>query len=132
MLLYERQQFEFFLQTAVERYVERLEQRFRGCEGAMNSLKQDPSGRSVWLEEFCEAVFEDFLLNNVEGACFILRALAQQNIAPSSVRHETDLSSPATLTVESLLKDLAKRQFSQLMYNKTLEALEQHTGYQAI
>lgn len=132
MHLHERQQFEFFLQTAVERYVERLEQRFRGSEGALASLREDPNGQGVWLEGFCEAVFQDFLLNNVTGACFILRAMAQQKLVPTVANMDLGASSETSLTVESHLRFLAKRQFCQLLYNKSLETLEQHSGYQAL
>ena len=129
---HERQQFEFFLQTAVERYVERLEQRFRGAEAAMQNLRQDPNGQGVWLEGFCQAVFEDFLLNNVNGACFILCAMAQQTLVPICANMELGPSKESSIKVEVHLVNLAKRQFSQLLYNKSLETLEQHSGYQAI
>lgn len=132
MHLYERQQFEFFLQTAVERYVERLEQRFRGADAAMENLRQDPNAQGVWLEGFCEAVFEDFLLNNIDGACFILRSMAQQSIVPTDSPKDFAQSTEKPSSVESHLRDLAKRQFSQLLYNKALESLEQHSGYQAM
>ncbi|MDX1929909.1 MAG: hypothetical protein SFV81_25505 [Pirellulaceae bacterium] len=132
MHLYERQQFEFFLQTAVERYVERLEQRFRGADAAMENLRQEPNGQGVWLEGFCEAVFEDFLLNNIDGACFILRAMAQQKLVPIDSSVDFAQSTEKQISVESHLRDLAKRQFSQLLYNKALESLEQHSGYQAM
>lgn len=134
MLHFERQQFDFFLQTAVERYVERLEQRFRGSERAIVGLREDVNGHGAWLREFCDAVFDEFLLNNVDGACFILRAVAQQKLETDTVLFGSDSASPCTANqnVESHLRQLAKRQFSQLLYNKTLEALEQHSGYQPI
>ena len=130
MLLFEQQQFEFLLQTAVERFVERLEQRFRGPEGALENLRRDPNHQGVWLNGFCEAVFEDFLLNNIDGACFILRALAKR---PISEQPSISSSDPAaSINVETHLIQLARAQFSQLLHQKALEALEQHSGYQTI
>ncbi|MEZ6096829.1 MAG: hypothetical protein R3C03_21845 [Pirellulaceae bacterium] len=80
MDLFERQQFEFFLQIAVERFVERLEQRFRGPEQAAVELRDNPDSDQVWLSGFVDAVFEDFLLGNIDGACFVLRALAKRRL----------------------------------------------------
>jgi hypothetical protein len=122
MALHERQQFDFLLQTAVERFVERLEQRFRGAEDALANLRRDPDGEGVWLTEFTTAVFEDFLLNNIEGACFVLRSLPQRKIELS----------PQTVSVEQLLGSLSHGLFRELLLNKSLEALEQHVGYQKV
>ena len=44
MDLYKQQQFGFFLQTATERYVARLEERFRGAEAARQMIAEDPNG----------------------------------------------------------------------------------------
>jgi hypothetical protein len=121
MELYERQQFDFFLQTATERFVERLEQRFRGANDALAALAAEPESDAVWLHGFVDAVFEDFLLTNVDGACFILRALPRR---PLEIAHAG--------TVESLLMSLAKQQFKVLLLSKTREALEQHSGYQPV
>ena len=41
MELYERQQFDFLLQTSVERYVERIEQRNEGATNALERLLVD-------------------------------------------------------------------------------------------
>ena len=136
MQLFEQQQFEFLLQTAVERFVERLEQRFRGPDLALENLRRDPNSQGVWLNGFCEAVFEDFLLNNIDGACFVLRALAQRTIedqvADYSDSDAAKVTAPAKSTVESHLVILARKQFCQLLHQKSLEALEQHSGYQTI
>lgn len=123
MALYERQQFDFLLQTAVERFVERLEQRFRGPSPAREQLQLDPEGEGVWLSKFTAAVFEDFLLNNVDGACFVLRALPRQPV---------ELTTSPPQTVEVHLVDLAQRSFARLLRAKSLELLEQHAGYEPI
>lgn len=121
MDLYKQQQFGFFLQTATERYVTRLEERFRGAAGALEALNQDPNGEGVWLNEFVEAVFEDFLLNNVEGACFVLQSLPKRTAESS-----------AAGTVETIVIEMAKKLFSDLLLQKTIESLEQHSGYQSV
>ncbi len=121
MDLYQQQQFGFFLQTATERYVARLEERFRGAESALEVLKQNPNGEGVWLDQFTDAVFEDFLLNNVEGSCFILQSLPKRQL---------DSTPPGT--VETVLIGMAKKLFAELLLQKTTESLEQHSGYQSV
>ncbi len=88
MDLHERQQFDFLLQVAVERYVERVEQ-----------IGPD----RVKLNAFVDAIFSDFLLDNADGACFVLRALA---------KHEQELVV------------MAKAAFSDLIRRKIDETLE--------
>ncbi len=121
MDLYQQQQFGFFLQTATERYVARLEERCRGADGALESLRQDPNGEGAALDSFTDAVFDDFLLNNVEGACFILQALPKR---------QTSITAPGT--VETTLIAMAKQLFAELLLQKTIESLEQHSGYQSV
>ena len=122
MDLYKQQQFGFFLQTATERYVARLEERFRGAAAALEKIKLDANAEGVWLDEFVDAVFEDFLLNNVEGACFVLQALAKRQIEESIPPGQ----------VEATIIAIAKTLFAQLMLQKTIESLEQHSGYQSV
>jgi len=121
MDIYQKQQFGFFLQTATERYVARLEERFRGADGALQNVQNDPDGEGVWLTQFTDAVFEDFLLNNVEGSCFVLMALATRHVNATEAG-----------TVEGTLINLAKKLFAELLLQKTIESLEQHSGYQSV
>ena len=121
MDLYAQQQFGFFLQTATERFVARLEERFRGPDQALHRIRENPNGEGVWLDEFTHAVFEDFLLNNVAGASFVLQALAKREVA----------SVPAG-NVETVLVTMARDLFSELLLQKTIESLEQHSGYQSV
>ncbi|HMO16064.1 MAG TPA: hypothetical protein PKD64_18375 [Pirellulaceae bacterium] len=123
MALHERQQFDFLLQTAVERFVERLEQRFRGAHSALEELKCNPEAEGIWLSQFTGAVFDDFLLNNVEGACFVLRSLPQRRV---------NLEATVCGTVEQHLIELSQTLFRELLRNKSKELLEQHVGYQAV
>jgi len=117
MDLHEKQQFDFLLNTAVERYVERLEQRNGGVEIALQRLRHDPDSEGIWLTRFTQAIFDDFLLSNVEGACFILKALAKRparTIAPGKV--------------EFTLLAMAQQIFADLLRQKTEEALEQRSS----
>lgn len=120
MNLHEKQQFDFLLCTAVERFVERLEQRNQGAANALSQLREDPNASGVWLDDFTDAVFRDFLLDNAEGACFILCSLSRR---PSAAL-------PAGRVGDTLLL-MAKRAFADLLQAKAEELLEQHSGYQA-
>jgi hypothetical protein len=68
MELHEWAQFDFLLNTAAERFVERLVQRTGGLEEGLAALRRDPQGESVWLDEFIRAVLRDFLLDGQGGA----------------------------------------------------------------
>jgi len=114
MDLHEKQQFDFLLNTAVERYVERLEQRNGGVEMALQRLRRDPEADGVWLSRFTQAIFDDFLLGNVAGACFVLQGLAKRTVP-----------GVAGGKVETTLGSLAKCAFADLLKQKTEEALEQ-------
>jgi hypothetical protein len=114
MDLHEKQQFDFLLNTAVERYVERLEQRNGGVEIALERLRRDAEGEGVWLRRFTQAIFDDFLLGNAGGACFVLQALAKRTVP-----------GVASGKVETTLDTLAKHAFADLLKQKTEEALEQ-------
>lgn len=135
MQLFEQQQFEFLMQTAVERFVERSEQRFQGAATALERWKQQPQQLADWLGGFCDAIFEDFLLNNADGACFVLRAMAQHQLQVSGSDPADKCQAPAIgehATVEGHLIELAKALFRRLLYRKTLETLELHSSYQAV
>lgn len=123
MELHERQQFDFLLHTAVERYVERLEQRNQGAHHALERLQKEPEGEGVWLSEFVGAVFDDFLLNNSAGAAFVMRALAS--------RKAPELSSKPGQTVEQFSIACAQAVFAVLFQQKTEEVLEQHASFEA-
>lgn len=123
MELHERQQFDFLLHTAVERYVERLEQRNEGATRALARLRENPEAEGVWLSEFVEAVFDDFLLNNSAGAAFVLRALASRKMP--------EVSSKPGQTVEQFAIGCAQSVFAVLFRQKTEEVLEQHASFEA-
>lgn len=102
----------------------RLEERHRGPEPALAALRADPT--AAGLTDFVTAIFQDFLLDNPDGAAFVLRNLPRRPVAP----HRDAVANAAT--VESLLLTLAKALFSELLLLKATEALGQHVGYQAV
>ncbi len=118
MEIHEQQQFGFLLVTAVERYTERLVYRNGGAENALQKARIDWQGEGIWLNQYIEAIFQDFLLNNESGACFILKALAQRSLT---------MADPPQGSVEQILITMAKQAFSELFRQKVEEALEQAT-----
>jgi hypothetical protein len=116
---YQRQQFDFLLLTVVDRFTERLVQRNEGHANALARLRADPQGEGVWLDAFVQAVFQDFLLDNPAGACFVLQALARRRI-----------STPDAGSVETMLSAMARRAFADLLAVKTEEMLEQQASYE--
>ncbi len=122
MDIHQQQQFIFFLQTATERHVVRLEERFRGTDNALQHIRDHPDGEGLLMTEFVDALFADFLLYNADGACFVLRSLPNRTVQP-----------PVTAdTVEQTLVTMAKQLFTELLLQKTIESLEQRSGYQSI
>lgn len=121
MDLHQRQQFDFLLHTATERFVARLEERHRGAAAALAALKAAPDGAGVWLGDFVNAIFQDFLLDNADGAAFVLRSLPRRSLAA----HREGIATAED--VEKLLVELAKCLFAELLQAKTAEALEHHS-----
>ena len=118
MDLYQRQQFDTLLQTAVERYVERLEQRNEGADRALSLLRADAEGNGIWLNQFVGVLFDDFLLNNPDGAAFVLRALPRRQLA-----------APSPGTVETMLVAMARSAFGELLRQKADEELERRSSF---
>jgi hypothetical protein len=126
MDLHQRQQFDFLLQTAAERFVARMEERYRGAQPALEALRADPTATTAALATFVAAIFRDFLLDDADGAAFVLRAVPRRSIAA----HRAALAD--TATVEDLMAALARGLFAELLLTKTLESLEQRAGYEAV
>jgi len=118
--LHQRQQFDFLFATAVERYTERLEQRNEGAAQALERLRRDPEGPGIWLSEFVDALFEEFLLGDPAGAAFVLQALERRPLPA-----QAELGG----TVRSALSGLARAAFSELLRAKAEEALEQRAAF---
>lgn len=115
---YLRQQFDVLLLTAADRFMERIVQRCAGQAAAIERLRDDPQGDGVWLDEYVDAVFGDFCLDDVAGATFVLQALHKR---PAVVHDEG--------TVSDVLVRLAKRVFADLLAAKALEAMDRAERY---
>ncbi len=123
MDIHARQQFDFFFNAAIERFVDRIEQRCGGPVPALEKLRTDPNGEGVWLDEFTGALFRDFLLDNCAGSAFILQALNRRP-APAVT---TD-----GLTVEQAMSAMARGAFASVLRIKTDEQLEQRLAFQVV
>jgi 3'-phosphoadenosine 5'-phosphosulfate sulfotransferase len=120
MDMHERQQFDLLLELAAARFVERLEQRNEGAENALARLRENPDGEFIWIGQFVDALFQDFLLNSIDGAAFVLRAVPRRRVMV-----------PSAGSVEAVLLAMAMSVFSDLLRQKTDEELERRIGYQA-
>jgi hypothetical protein len=118
---YARQQFDFLLNAAIERFVERLEHRCGGPVPALERLRTDPNADGVWADEFVAALFRDFLLDDPSGAAFILQALERRPAPPVP---------PEARSIRDALGHLARRAFRDVLCAKTEEALEQRLAFQ--
>ncbi|WP_337172090.1 hypothetical protein [Gemmatimonas aurantiaca] len=121
-----RQQFDFFLNTAIERFVERVEHRCGGPVPALTRLRLDPNAEGIWVDEFIGALFADFLLDNPAGSAFVLQALSRRPLSAADV---TAMSAEAG-TVGDWLQRMARRSFAIMLAAKTEEALEQRLAFQ--
>ena len=117
---HEQQQFDFFLLTACDRFIERITQRCAGPENALRQLRDFPEGEGIWLSEFVSNLFTDFLLDNPDGACWVLRALANQK-----VNHLP----PQGATISHTLVGFARHVFASLLRRRCLESLDRNTLY---
>lgn len=122
MELHQRQQFDFFFNAAIERFVDRVEQRCGGPVPALARLREDPNADGVWLDEFVDALFGDFLLDNAAGSAFVLQALGRR---PAPL-----LPAAAGETVEQHMGRLARASFATVLRLKCEEALEQRQAFQ--
>lgn len=130
MNAHERQQFDMLLQLAVERYAERLVQRNDGPEQAHARLRDTPDADGVWLSGFVDAVFQDSLLDNTAGACFVLEALERRPAPATTVLGPS--TAPRAPSVAETLAALARGTFAALLRQKTLEELARRSSYQAV
>ncbi len=113
MDLHERAQFDFLLNTAAERFVERLVQRTGGLEEGLAALRADRNGEGVWLDEFVRAVLRDFLLDNPAGSVFVLQACDRRPV-------EAVVSG----AVADVLHELAVQVFTDVLAGKVDQGIE--------
>lgn len=119
---YEKQYFNILLQSATERFVERIIQRSEGAKKALELLRQNPHGEGVWMDKFVDAFFEEFLIDNVAGSSFILQALSNRPFQIHRLPQQQ-------MSVEDILQRMAKEVFEQLLIKKVEEVLEQTIAF---
>jgi hypothetical protein len=107
-----RQQFDVLLAQSGESFIERITQRCAGQDNALQALEADRNADGVWLDEFVDAVFADWCLDNAEGATFVLCALQRR-----------PLSIAAEGSVADVLVRAAKTAFADLLHGKVLESM---------
>lgn len=118
MDLHQQQQFELLLAQSGEAFIDRIVQRCAGQENALAALRRDRNAEGVWLDDFVDAVFADWCLDNVEGAAFVLCALQRR-----------PLEIAASGTVAEVLLRAAKSAYAELLYGKVLESMARASAY---
>jgi hypothetical protein len=118
MEAHEKIYFDFLLNTAVERFTERVIQRKGGPAAALAAIRQEPEAEGVWLSQFVDSFFEDILLGTPAGAVFVLEALEKRPI-----------EAQAAGKLGEVLGRMAKAAFRKLLWEKAQESLEQSLAY---
>lgn len=108
-----RQQFDLLLQEATGSFVERVVHRCGGAQRALDLLRSDPEAEGVWLSRFVGAVFEEHLLEDAAGACFVLQAL-DRRLLPA------DPGGP----VPEVLGRLARMAFAEVLAGRAGQELQ--------
>lgn len=118
MDLHLAQQFDVLLAQSGEGFIERIVQRCAGQDNALRLLQGDRNAEGVWLDDFVDAVFSDWCLDNAEGATFVLCALKRRPLA-------LEADGP----VEEILVRAAKAVYADLLYDKVLESMSRASVY---
>jgi len=115
------------LRAAVERFCERIVQRCEGIGPALKQLRDNPQGEGVWLDDFVGAFFQDSLLDNPGGACFVLQALQRRPVPDRVLPTDGAIDG----SIGDHLQHTARRAFAALLAQKAAEALSQHAAFEA-
>lgn len=118
MELFLRQQFELLLQDATGNFTERIVHRCGGPDNALARLADDPDGEGVHRAEFVRSFFQENLLDNVGGHCFVLEAL-ERRILPA------DPGGPAA----EVLQRLAEAAFADVLTTMTAQLIQRNQIY---
>jgi len=116
--LYLKQQFELMLQDATGNFTERIVHRCGGPVNALALLADDPDGEGVFRSEFVQACFEDNLINNAAGYCFVLESLERRELP-------ADPGGP----VGEVLARLAKAAFADVLTTMTAQLIQRQQIY---
>jgi hypothetical protein len=118
MELFLRQQFELLLQEATGNFTERVVHRCGGPDAALDRLRTDPDGEGVFRADFVRSFFEENLLDNAAGYCFVLEALERRTL-PS------DPGGPAL----EVLSRLALAAFADVLTTMTVQLIQRQQIY---
>lgn len=118
MELFLRQQFELLLQEATGNFAERVVHRCGGPDAALARLQADPDGDGVFRAEFVRSFFEENLLNNTAGRCFVLEALEKRNVP-----------SDAGGAVSDVVGRLAEAAFADVLTTMTMQLIQRQQIY---
>jgi len=118
MEMYLRQQFELLLQEATGNFTERIVHRCGGPDAARQRLTTDPDGDGVFRAEFVRTFFEENLLNNTAGCCFVLEALERRSLP-------ADPGGP----VSDVLTRLAEAAFADVLTTMTDQLIQRQQIY---
>jgi hypothetical protein len=116
--LHQQQQFELLLAQSGEAFIERIVQRCAGQANALAALQADRNAEGVWLDDFVDAVFADWCIDNADGAAFVLCAMQHRS-----------LSIDAGGTIGEVLVAAAKSAYADLLYAKVLESMSRASVY---
>lgn len=118
MELFLRQQFELLLQEATGNFTERVVHRCGGPDQALARLQSDPDGEGVHRSDFVRSFFEENLLNNPAGCCFVLEALERRTLP----------ADPGG-TVPEVLTRLAEAAFADVLTTMTAQLIQRQQIY---
>ncbi len=118
MDVHQQQQFELLLAQSGDAFIERIVQRCAGQGNALAALQSDRNADGVWLDDFVDAVFADWCLDNAEGATFVLCAMRCR-----------PLSIEVSGTVGEVLVAAAKAAYADLLHAKVLESMSRASVY---
>ena len=118
MELHQRQQFDLLLSQSAESFIDRIVQRCAGQQEALRALELDRNAEGIWLDQFVDAVFADWCLENPDGAAFVLCALQRRRVA---IEYDG--------MIGDLLMQAAKSAFADLLYEKVRESMSRASVY---
>jgi len=118
MELFLRQQFELLLQEATGNFAERTIHRCGGPDAALARLQEDPDGEGVFRAEFVRSFFEENLLDNTAGRCFVLEALEKRTVP-------ADAGGP----LAEVVGRLAEAAFADVLTTMTMQLIQRQQIY---
>jgi hypothetical protein len=118
MELFLRQQFELLLQEATGNFTERTVYRCGGPDQALAQLAEDPDGGGALRAQFVQAFFEENLVDNVGGYCFVLEALERRTLPADDGG-----------SVSEVLGRLAKAAFADVLTTMTTQLIQRQQIY---